>query len=140
CRSMAAVKRIPAACFRHAFAKHCHEQGLPKTCLKHAAGILLTAAIDLQAHGGLGVDRARLEEAATQMEKVRSEAGFRRGARAYRRAFLRITARWLLFTAHLQDAASRPRPYTALLDDFARWIIEERGLSPGILRNRRPAV
>lgn len=127
----------PYAVERQRFLEHCREQGFAKTCLKHAAGILLTAAIDLQAHGGLDVDRARLEEAATRIEKVRSEAGFPRGAREYRRAFLRITARWLLFTGHLQDAAPRPRPYTALLDDFDLWMSEERGLSPGTLRNRR---
>jgi hypothetical protein len=117
--------------------EHCREQGFAKTCLKQAAGILLTAAIDLQAHGGLASDQVRLEEAATRIEKVGSEAGFRRGAREYRRAFLRITTRWLLFTGHLQGAASQPLPYTALLDDFAQWMSEERGLSPGTQGNRR---
>jgi integrase/recombinase XerD len=126
----------PYAAERQLFLEHCREQGFAKTCLKEVAGILLTAAIDLQAHGDLDADQARLEEAATRIEKVRSEAGFRRGAREYRRAFLRITTRWLLFTGHLQDAAPRPRPYMALLDDFDLWMSEERGLSPGTVSHR----
>lgn len=127
----------PYAGERQQFLANCREQGFAKTCLKQVAGILLTAATDLQAHGGLDVDQAGLEAAATRIERVRSEAGFTRGARGYRRAFLRLTTRWLLFTGHLQDPAPRPRPYTALLDDFARWMSEERGLSPGTLNNRR---
>ena len=127
----------PYAAERQRFLEHCREQGFEKTCLKQVAGILLTAATDLQAHEGLDGDQVRLEAAATRIEKVRSEAGATRGAREYRRAFLRYTTRWLLFTGHLQAAAPRPRPYTALLDDFARWMTEERGLSPGTLKNRR---
>ncbi len=38
---------------------------------RQIAGILLTAATDLDAHGGLDVDHARLETAATRIEKVR---------------------------------------------------------------------
>lgn len=127
----------PYAVERERFLEHCREQGFTKTCLKQMAGILLTGAIDLQAHGGLDADRARLEACAMRIEKVRSETGYAHGAREYRRVFLRITTRWLLFTGHLQDAAPRPRAYTALLDDFAQWMSKERGLSPGTLRNRR---
>jgi site-specific recombinase XerD len=127
----------PYAAERQQFLEHCREQGFAKTCLKQVAGILLTAATDLQAHGGLDGDQARLEAAATRIERVRAEAGFTRGARDYRRAFLRVTTRWLLFVGHLQSPAARPRPYAALLDDFAEWMSEERGLSSGTLKNRR---
>jgi integrase/recombinase XerD len=127
----------PYAVERRRFLEHCHTQGFAKTCLEQVAGILLTAAIDLEAHGGLDVDQAGIDAAAIRIERVRSEAGFAHGTHAYRRAFLRYTTRWLLFTGHLQDAAPRPRPHTALLDDFDLWMREERGLSPATLGNRR---
>jgi integrase/recombinase XerD len=127
----------PYAAERQRFLEHCNEQGFGKRSLKRVAGVLLTAAADLQGHGGLDVDQARLETAATRIETVRSEAGSGRGARTYRRDFLRVTTRWLLFLGHLQSTVARPRPYTALLDDFARWMTEERGLSAGTLKNRR---
>jgi site-specific recombinase XerD len=122
---------------RQRFLEHCAEQHFGKRGLERIAGILLTAATDLQAHGGLDVDHARLESAATRIEKVRTGAGFGRGAREYRRGFLLITARWLRFIGRLQGPAARPRPYAALLDDFARWMTEERGLSAITVKSRR---
>ena len=121
---------------RQQFLEHCREQGFTKKCLQQAAGVLLTAAIDLQAHGGLDVDQAGLEASAGRLETVRFEAGYR-GARNYRRDFLRVTTRWLQFVGHLQIPAPRLRPYGALLDDFAKWMSEERGLSRSTMKNRR---
>jgi site-specific recombinase XerD len=122
---------------RQQFLEHCCEQGFGKRALERIAGILLTAATDLQAHGGLDVDYARLEIAATRIEKVRTGTGFGRGAREYRRAFLHITTGWLRFIGRLQSPAARPRPYAALVDDFALWMTEERGLSPATIKSRR---
>jgi site-specific recombinase XerD len=122
---------------RQRFLEHCAEQRFGKRGLERIAGILLTAATDLQAHGGLDIGHAGLESAVTRIEKVRTGAGFGRGAREYRRGFLLITARWLRFIGRLQGPAARPRPYAALLDDFARWMTEERGLSAITVKSRR---
>jgi len=129
-------KIAPYAVERQRFLEHCREQGFARTYLKRMAGIILTAAIDLEARGGLDVDQASLDAAAARMEKIRSDAGFAPGARGYSRAFLRITTRWLLFARHLKEPAPRRPPYTALLDDFAQWMSEERGLSPRTLTGR----
>ena len=65
--SFAVVHKIaPYALERQQFLEHCREHGFAKTCLKHAAGILLTAVIDLQTHGvwmyiGLASRRPRPE-------------------------------------------------------------------------------
>ena len=130
----------PYAAERERFMEHCRDSGFARTCLKQAAGIVLTAAIDLQAHGGLDVDQALVEAAAARIEKIRAEAGVTRGAREYRNAFVRFTTRWLLFTGHLQGAKQQPRPYAALLDDFVQWMAQERGLSASTLENRRRHV
>lgn len=127
----------PYAAERARFVEHCRESGFARKCLKQAASIVLTAALDLQAYGGLDVDRSSVESAATRIEKIRAEAGVTRGAREYRRAFVRYTTRWLLFTGHLQGAKPRPQPYAALLDDFVQWMAQERGLSPVTLDHRR---
>jgi site-specific recombinase XerD len=121
---------------RQQFLEHCREQGFAKTWLQQVAGVLLTAAIDLQAHGGLDVDQAGLEASAARIETVRFEAGYR-GARNYHRDYLRVTTRWLHFVGRLQTPAPSLRPYAALLEDFAKWMSEERGLSRGTLKNRR---
>ena len=127
----------PYAVERERFLRHCGEEGFSKVALRRIAGIVVTAACDLHAHGGLEVDQKRLEAATARIEVVRGQAGDRDDARGYRREFLRVTTRWLLFLGRLQTQAPPPRPYAALLDDFERWMTEERGLSRGTLKNRR---
>lgn len=130
-------KIAPFAVERERFLEHCCEEGFSKVALSRIAGIVVTAACDLHAHGGLDVDQERLEAAAGRIEMTRRQAGVRDDAREYRRAFLRVTTRWVLFLGRLQPQAPSPRPYAALLDDFERWMTEERGLSRGTLKNRR---
>jgi site-specific recombinase XerD len=127
----------PYAVERQRFLEHCGEQGFGKRALERFAGVLLTAATDLQAHGGLDVDHGSIQAAASRIEMVRTGAGFDRGARRYRRAFVCVTTRWLRFVGRLQSPVPRPRPYAALVDDFARWMTEERGLSPRSVKSRR---
>lgn len=130
----------PYAAERERFVEHCRESGFVRNSLKQVAGIVLTAAIDLQAHGGLEVDEAFVEAASTRIDKIRAQTGITRGAREYRLAFVRFTTRWLLFTGHLQKANPRPQPYAALVDDFVQWMAQERGLSASTLENRRRHV
>ena len=127
----------PYAVERERFLEHCCEEGFSKMALRRIAGIVVTAACDLHAHGGLDVDQKRLEAAAARIEVIRGQAGIRDDAREYRREFLRVTTRWVLFLGRLQPQAVSARPYVALLDDFERWMTEERGLSRGTLKSRR---
>lgn len=127
----------PYSAERQQFLEYCRQQGYRKNYLKQIAGVLLAAASDLHAHGGLDVDSARLEAALARLESIRAEVGFRRAASAYRRIFLRITTRWLQFIGRLRTRPTRLQPSAKLLDDFARWMTEERGLSPRTVRNRR---
>ena len=127
----------PYAVERERFLLHCCEEGFSKAALRRIAGIVVTAACDLHAHGGLDADQKRLEAAAARIDVIRRQAGIRDDAREYRREFLRVTTRWLLFLGRLETEAPSPRPYAALLDDFERWMTDERGLSRGTLKNRR---
>ncbi len=126
----------PYAAERQGFLEHCRAQGFSKTCLKQVAGILLTAATDLQAHGGLDGDLERLEAAAARLAAIRKAAGFTQHAHGYRRTFLRFTSRWLRFVGRFQAPAARLRPYASLLEDFGGWMSDERGLSSATLQNR----
>lgn len=127
----------PYAAERERFIEHCLDSGFARKFLKQVAGMVLTAAIDLQAHGGLDVDEAFVEEVATRIGKIRAETGVTRGEPEYRRCFVRYTTRWLLFTRHLRGREPQPRAYAALLDDFVQWMGQERGLSPSTLDSRR---
>ena len=100
----------PYAVERERFLAHCGEEGFSKVALRRIAGIVVTAACDLHAHGGLDVDQERLEAAAGRIEVTRRQAGVRDDAREYRREFLRVTTRWVLFLGRLQPQAVSPRP------------------------------
>jgi integrase/recombinase XerD len=127
----------PYAAERERFLEHCGEEGFSKVALRRIAGIVVTAACDLHAHGGLNVDQKRLEASVARIEVIRGQAGISDDARTYRREFLRVTTRWLLFLGRFQPQPPIPRPYAALLDDFERWMTEERGLSRATLKTRR---
>jgi hypothetical protein len=81
-------------------------------------------------HGGLDVDQDRLEAATARIEVIRRQAGIRDDAREYRRGFLCVTTRWVLFlgasSRRRSPQAVSPRPCAALLDDFQRWMAEHR--------------
>ena len=101
----------PYSVERERFLEHCGEEGFSKAALRRIAGIVVTAACDLHAHGGLDVDQKRLEAAAARIEVIRRQAGIPADAREYRREFLRVTTRWVLFLGRLQRQAVSPRPY-----------------------------
>ena len=75
----------PYAVERERFLEHCGEEGFSKVALRRIAGILVTAACDLHAHGGLDVDQERLEAAAGRIEMTRRQAGARDDGREYPR-------------------------------------------------------
>src|SRR6476660_8791526 len=67
----------PYAVERERFLEHCGEEGFSKVALRRIAGIVVTAACDLHAHGGLDVDQERLEAAAGRIEITRRQPGVR---------------------------------------------------------------
>ena len=58
----------PYAVERERFLLHCGEEGFSKAALRRIAGIVVTAACDLHAHGGLEVDQKLLEAATARIE------------------------------------------------------------------------
>ena|SRR5260370_42539954 len=68
-------KIAPYAVERERFLEHCCEEGFSKAALSRIAGIVVTAACDLHAHGGLDVDQERLEAAAGRIEMTRHQSG-----------------------------------------------------------------
>ena len=98
----------PYAVERERFLEHCCGDGFSKMALSRIAGIVVTAACDLHAHGGLDVGQERLEAAAGRIDMTRRQAGVRDDAREYRREFLRVTTRWVLFLGASPAAGAQP--------------------------------
>ena len=68
-------KIAPYAVERERFLRHCCEEGFSKVALRRIAGIVMTAACDLHAHGGLEVVVAMIGRARNLKESFQSGTG-----------------------------------------------------------------
>jgi len=129
-------KAAPYAAERERFLEHCIQQGYTRDWIKKVAATLLVAAYELHTHGGLRASPEEIEAAADRVQQLRSDLHRPGDAQEYRESFVRITTQWLAFVGCLQVPAVQPRPFSGLIDDFAQWMAQERGLSPKTIQNR----
>ena len=130
-------KAAPYAAERERFLEHCAQRGYTRGYLKRLAATLLVVAYELHSHGGLRASPEDLEAAADRVQRLRADLRQHGEAGVYRELFIRSATEWLLFCGYLQEPAVRPRPFAGLVDDFARWMTQERGLSAQTIQNRR---
>jgi site-specific recombinase XerD len=108
-----------------------------RTSLKRLAATLLVAAYELHAHGGLPVGPEDVEAAADRVLQLRADLHRPGDAQTYRAMFVRVATQWLLFAGALRMPVVPRRHLASLLDDFAQWMTQERGLSPRTIESRR---
>jgi site-specific recombinase XerD len=130
-------RAAPYAAERERFLEQCARQGYVRTSLKRLAATLLVAAYELHAHGGLPAAPDDLEAAADRVLQLRTDLHRPGDAQTYRAGFVRAATQWLLFLGALRMPAVPPRHFAGLLEDFAQWMAQERGLSPQTIQNRR---
>ena len=130
-------KAAPYAAERERFLEHCIQQGYTRDWIKAVAARLLVAAYELHTHGALRASPEDIEAAADRVQQLRSDLHRSGDPREYRESFVRITTQWLAFIGCLRVPTVRPRPSSGLVDDFAQWMAQERGLSPQTIQNRR---
>jgi len=130
-------KAAPYAAERERFLEHCIQQGYTRDWIKAVAARLLVAAYELHTHGGLRASPEQIEAAADRVQQLRSDLHRPGDAQEYRESFVRITTQWLAFIGCLQVPTVRPQPFSGLIDDFAQWMAQERGLSAHTIQNRR---
>jgi site-specific recombinase XerD len=130
-------RAAPYAAERERFLEHCARQGYSSHNVKKLAALLLVAAHELHSDEGLRASPEDVEAAADRVQQLRAELHRPGNAHTYRKIFVRVTTQWLIFAGGLQVPTIRPRHFLGLLDDFAEWMAQERGLSPRTIRNRR---
>lgn len=130
-------RAAPYVAERERFLEHCAQQGYSSGYLKKLAATLLVAAHELHCHGGLRASPEDLEAAADRVQQLRCDLHRHGDAESYRNLFVRTATQWLLFAGSLRVPAVRPRPFAGLVDDFAQWMTQERGLSQHTIQNRR---
>lgn len=120
----------PFSVERTNYLKHLKDQGYAKSSLVERARRLLRVVKWLQVDADIPVTLQQIEAAA-------DHAGYldgRRGRSRYR--FVEAARLWLRFCERFAEAVQKPAPHADLIEDFAAWMSDERGLSVSIIRHR----
>jgi integrase/recombinase XerD len=120
---------------RVAFLKYLQERGTSRTALRNVSGQLLHVIDLLKLEKLRDVKVGEIKEAARRWGKQqRTNAK----ARSYVRTesyFEYVAKKWLRFAGRLKTPATPCTWFTDHLEDFARWMTEELGLSPLSVRS-----
>lgn len=125
----------PYAEERRRYLYHLTEQGYRRAYVQRTAAVLLAAAYELKDQR-LKVGAPQIESAALRAEALQRQCGKGQGSN-YRRTFIRVAKRWLVFLGNLRGAQGRACPSRPQLIEFCQWMERERGFSAGTISNRR---
>lgn len=129
-RTLSRHRDAPLLAEREAFLKHRHEQGTSRSALRHMSSALLNITTGLHMEQLRTVDMGEIQEAARRWARKQR---FNPRVRTYIHCvnyFVFTAKRWLLFLGKLNvPIVPRPR-FADQIDDFARFMTEEQGLTP----------
>jgi integrase/recombinase XerD len=137
-RVLARHREGPVADARERFLTHCAEQGLARESLLRTAREVLIIAkhIDLTTGEAISihdVEAAADRWAAHQQQRCRLRGFALEGSR---QLFIQKALPWLRFLGRLEEPENEAIPFAGLLDDFAVYMRDQRGLSAVTIRNR----
>jgi integrase/recombinase XerD len=122
---------------RLAFLKYLQERGTSRVALRNVSGQMLHVIDLLKLETLRDVDLGEVKEAARRWGE-QQQANAR--ARSYVRTlsyFEYVAKKWLRFAGRLKSVPTPRTWFTDHLEDFARWMTEEQGLSPLSVRSHR---
>lgn len=130
-------REAPLLSERISFLRYLQEQGTSRTALRNLSGQLLHVIRLLKLETLRDVEVGEIKDAARRWgEEQRSNPK----ARSYVRSesyFEYVANKWLRFAGKLQSPHTPCTWFTDHLEDFARWMTEEQGLSPLSVRSHR---
>jgi site-specific recombinase XerD len=138
-RVLARHRASPCPDSRARFLVHCSEQGYPRATLQKIAWVLqvFSQSIDLCRPGR--ITNQEIEFAVDHRVRFH-RSGREEASRSSRRLFIHIATAWLRFLGYLEEPEVLQKPYAHYIDDFARFMSDQRGLSPVTIKNYYEAV
>jgi site-specific recombinase XerD len=123
---------------RLAYLRHRAEQGAPRSTLRKLAQYLLvvTERLNLQPCGTVTstqIERAADQWARRHIQHPEIKGGFSRKSKS---CFVCVATNWLRFLGLLQVSKTRPPRFAQLVDDFAKYFEQEKGLAPRTIISR----
>lgn len=135
-RVLARHREGPAAAARERFLIHCANEGMaPGTLLRIARELLVIATcIDTTAEPPIA--RQQIEVAAHRWARHQRRRGRIGEPSGSQQLFSQVAMSWLRFLERLEATPSKPAVGTEVMEGFATYMGEERGLSPRTIHAR----
>ena len=132
---LARYREGPLAEARDEFLKHCAKEGYSRSMLRKIAWILLAVAnsIDID-HGN--VTTQGIELAVDSRIRFKRQAIRAKESVWTRQMFIHFATEWVRHMGILQQLPKAQNNFTALIDVFAKYMLDERGLSPVTITTR----
>ena len=128
-------RAAPLASDRERFLSHCAAQGYSRGQLKKIAWMLLVVVrtLPLAEHT---VHLSEIEQAARRRIRLNNRSASSSDGHSTQQPFIHVATQWLRFLGRLAPPVARHRPFASQVDAFARFMREERGLSPVTIVSR----
>ena len=130
-------KQAPLLKEREQFLTHCQQQGTSRKALRNMATELIPVIRLLRMEELREVDLEEIKQAANKWaieQRCNPRAKTYGASVSY---FAQVAKRWLRYHGHLKTQSPPPQPFSEQLDDFIRYITEEKGLSPASVKSHR---
>jgi len=135
-RVLARHRQGPSAQARERYLTHCTDQGAARGTLLRTARELLVIAQRLDITTDQMISTRQVEAAAERWVYHQQRRGRIRGRRGSRQWFIQTALSWLRFLGRLEVHDKKPLPFADLVEHFAAWMRDQRGLSEVTIRHR----
>jgi len=129
-------RTAPLAESRLSYLRHCAEEGAAQHTLRKIAAYQLIFVKCFKLVTVKEVRPEEIEDAADRWISREPAYHSQKDARASRVVFIAQAKHWLRFLGRLYTPAAAPQPHAQLIEEFAQYMGQERGLSPLTIHTR----
>jgi site-specific recombinase XerD len=119
---------------RECFLEHCSKLGYPRATLKKIAWVMQIISQGVDLTKSKRVTRQEIEFAVDHRVRL-IKTKLNKESRSSRLLFIHIATAWLCFSGYLEVQPAQRKPFANYIDDFARYMSDQRGLSPTTVTN-----
>jgi integrase/recombinase XerD len=119
----------PFADLRERFLIHCVDQGIAQSTLLRVAREVLVIASRMDLTAERQISLPEIEAAAERWSRYQKRCRRADCLKWSRELFIQTAVPWLRFLKLLQESEHQPHPYEHIVQDFASFMRDERGLS-----------
>ena len=137
---LARHRSSPCAESRARFLRDCADRGYPRSSLRKIAWVLLvfSQSIDLCRPGR--ITHQEIEHAIAHRVRYARRPEHTTDSRSSRLLFIHVATAWLRFLGRLEESQCEPTPFANQVDDFVKYMHDERGLSSATIAFRSEQV